>query len=124
MSHYKPSSKLSKQQVDWNDPHLQSLLQKTEHWRLDNRGSFSAEEVRIFVGMGDESGHTAYLVWEGDQVAVLETLFSIRNGEHVRMDRPSSAGMRTTWGVIVEGREGHREEDRQHGVHVHWLHMC
>ena len=123
MSHYKPSSKLSKQQVDWNDPHLQSLLQKTEHWRLDNRGAFSAQEVRIFIGLSDEAGQPGYLVWESDQVLVLETLFSIRKGEVVRVDRSGSGASRTSWGVIVEGREGHREEDRQLGVHVHWLHM-
>lgn len=124
MTHYKPSSKLSKQQVDWNDPHLQSLLQKTESWRLDNRGAFSAQEVRIFVGMSDEAGQSAFLVWEGEQVVVLETLFSIRKGEHVRLDRSTPGTSRTAWGVVVNGREGSREEDRMHGVHVHWLHMC
>jgi hypothetical protein len=124
MTHYKPSSKLSKQQVDWNDPHLQSLLQKTESWRLDNRGAFSAQEVRIFVGMSDEAGQSAFLVWEGEQVVVLETLFSIRKGEHVRLDRSTPGTSRTAWGVVVDGREGSREEDRMHGVHVHWLHMC
>lgn len=124
MSHYKPSSKLSKQQVDWNNPHLQTLLQKTEHWRLDNRGAFSAQEVRIFIGWGDETGHSAYLVWENEQVVVLETLFPLPKGEHVRVDRGTAGVSRTAWGVVADGREGHREEDRQHGVHVHWLHMC
>jgi hypothetical protein len=124
MTHYKPSSKLSKQQVDWNDPHLQSLLQKTEHWRLDNRGAFSAQEVRIFVGLGDQAGQSAFLVWENEQVVVLETLFPIRKGEHVRVDRASAGVQRAAWGIVVEGREGSREEDRAHGVHVHWLHMC
>jgi hypothetical protein len=123
MSHYKPSSKLSKQQVDWSDPHLQSLLQKTEHWRLDNRGAFTAEEVRIYIGLNDEVGQSAYLVWESDQVMVMETLFEIRKGEHVRLDRPGGTGVRTTWGIVVDGRAGRREEDHQHGVHVHWLHI-
>jgi hypothetical protein len=123
MSHYKPNSKLSKQQVDWNDPHLQSLLQKTEHWRLDNRGAFTAEEVHIFIGLNDEIGQSAYLVWEGDQVVVLETQFPIRKCEHVRMDRSGPTGVRSSWGVIVDGREGRREEDVDHGVHVHWLHV-
>lgn len=123
MSHYKPSTKLTKQEVDWNDPHLQSLLRKTESWRLDNRGAFSAQEVRIYIGWGDEIGQSAFLVWENDQVLVLETLYTIARGEHVRVDRPGGGSLRTIWGVVADGREGHREEDRQQGVHVHWLHI-
>jgi len=123
MSHFKPNSKMSNNQVDWSDPHLESLLRKTESWKLDNRGAFSAVDVQIHVGWGANTGRKAVLVWETDQVMVLETRFTIPQGEHVRVDRLYGDGMRTVWGVVAEGREGFREEDRQNGVYVHWLHL-
>jgi hypothetical protein len=123
MSHFKANSKLSNHQVDWEDPHLQSLLSKTDGWKLDNRGGFSAQHVQLHVGWGANSGRSGLLVWESDQVMVLETRFSIPQGEHVRVDRVVAGTLRTVWGVVVEGRQGNREEDRQNGVHVHWLHV-
>jgi hypothetical protein len=123
MSHYKPNSKLSNNQVDWNEPHLESLLRKTEGWKLDNRGGYPSQEVHIQIGWGAHAGREAVLVWETDQVMVLETRFSIPQGEHVRVDRIYGDGARTLWGMVAEGREGFREEDRQNGVYVHWLHV-
>jgi hypothetical protein len=123
MSHFKPNSKLSNNQVDWNDPHLQSLLSKTEGWKLDNRGAFTSQEVHIHIGWNANSGRNAVLVWESDQVMVLETRFSIPKGEHVRVDRVVGEALRTVWGMVADGREGYREEDRQNGVFVHWLHV-
>lgn len=123
MSHYKPNSKLSNNQVDWSDPHLESLLRKTESWKLDNRGGFPAVDVHVHVGWGASSGRKAVLVWENDQVMVLETRFSIPRGEQVRVDRIYGDGLRTLWGIVAEGREGFREDDRKNGVYVHWLHV-
>jgi hypothetical protein len=123
MSHFKPNSKLSNNQVDWSDPRLDSLLRKTEGWTLDNRGGFAATDVHIHVGWGANSGRQAVLVWETDQVMVLETRFAIPQGEHVRVDRLYGDALRTVWGVVAEGREGFREEDRQNGTYVHWLHV-
>jgi hypothetical protein len=123
MSHFKPNSKLSNNEVDWDDPHLQSLLSKTESWKLDNRGSFTAVNVQIHVGWGASGGRHALLVWESDQVMVLETRFLIPQGEQVRVDRIQGGVARTVWGSVVEGREGFREEDRKNGVFVHWLHV-
>ncbi|GLQ46640.1 hypothetical protein GCM10007862_16910 [Dyella lipolytica] len=123
MSHYKPHSKLSNNQVNWNDPHLESLLRKTDTWKLDNRGAHAPQEVHIHIGWGANAGRSAVLVWESDQVMVLETRFSIPQGEHVRVDRLYGDGVRTVWGVAAEGRAGFREEDRQNGVYVHWLHV-
>jgi hypothetical protein len=123
MSHFKPNSKFSNQQVDWSDPHLESLLRKTEGWTLDNRGGFVASPVHIHVGWGANAARQAMLVWETDQVMVLETRFLIAQGEHVRVDRVSGETMRTLWGVVAEGRAGFREDDRQNGVYVHWLHV-
>ena len=123
MSHFKTNSKLSNNQVDWTDPRLETLLRKTESWKLDNRGAFAAVEVQISVGWGANSGRHAVLVWETDQVMVLETRFTIAQGEHVRVDRVYGDGVRAIWGMVAEGREGFREEDRQNGVFVHWLHL-
>ncbi|RDS80344.1 hypothetical protein [Dyella psychrodurans] len=124
MSHFKPNSKLSNNQVNWDDPHLQSLLSKTESWKLDNRGAFSSQDVQLHVGWGANSGRNAVLVWESDRVMVVETRFAIPKGEHVRVDRVLGESLRTVWGVVAEGRQGFREEDRENGVHVHWLHVC
>jgi len=44
-------------------------------------------------------------------------------GEHVRVDRISAGNLRTVWTVVAEGREGFREEDKENGVYVHWLHV-
>ncbi|GLQ96231.1 hypothetical protein [Dyella mobilis] len=124
MSHFKPNSKFSNNQVDWSDPRLDSLLRKTEGWTLDNRGGFAATPVQIHVGWGANSVRHAVLVWENDQVMVLETRFLIPQGEHVRVDRAFGQTVRTVWGVVAEGREGFREDDRLNGVYVHWLHAC
>lgn len=123
MSHFKPNSRPSNQEVDWDNPHLQSLLKKTESWTLDNRGSFAAVDVQIHMGWGASSGHRAVLVWESDQVMVLETHFLIPQGEQVRVDRVQGGASRTGWGTVIEGRQGFREEDRKNNVYVHWLHM-
>ncbi|MBE1159819.1 hypothetical protein [Dyella acidiphila] len=123
MSHFKPQSKLSNNEVDWEDPRLQSLLSKTESWKLDNRGAFAAVNVQIHLGWGATTARHATLVWESDHVMVLETRFLIPPGEQVRIDRMQAGVARTVWGAVVEGREGFREEDRLNRVYVHWLHV-
>jgi len=123
MSHPKlPTQKLANR-VDWNDPHLESLLRKTESWKLDNRGVYPAQEVQIHIGWGAAAGKPALLVWERDQAMVLETRFPLLQGEHVRVDSHLGDSIRTVWGVVVEGRKGHRAEDKANGVHVYWLHV-
>lgn len=123
MTHFKPSSKLSTHRVDWNDPELESLLRKSESWTLDNRSGYVAQQVRIHIGWGACADKPAVLVWERDNVMVLEAGFPIAQGEHVRVERLAGDGVRTVWGVVVEGREGFRAEDRANGVHVYWLHV-
>jgi hypothetical protein len=124
MSHI-TKSKLSTNNstVDWNDPHLEALLRKTESWKLDNRSAFTAEEVQLHVGWGASATRKAMLVWEVERVMVLETHFRMPQGEHVRVDRIYADGIRTMWGVVADEREGFREEDRENGVYVHWVHM-
>ena len=48
--------------VDWNDPHLQSLLDKTEGWSLDNRGVFSPVPCELHVGWGAGAARSVTLV--------------------------------------------------------------
>ncbi|PWK87779.1 hypothetical protein [Fulvimonas soli] len=122
MSHHKPHGRHGNR-VDWNDPHLQSLLSRTEHWKLDNRSSHAPQDVQVHIGWGASTGRPGVLVYERDQVMVLETTFPIQQGEHVRVDRIAADGLRVVWGMVVESREGQRAEDRLHGVHVHWLHV-
>ncbi|HUA79791.1 MAG TPA: hypothetical protein VL997_05425 [Dyella sp.] len=124
MSHFKSNSKLSNNQVDWDDPRLEALLRKTDGWKLDNRGAFQAQDVQIHVGWGANTMRAAMLVWESERVMVIETRFIIPQGEHVRVDRIFGSAVRTVWGVVAEGREGFREEDKLNGVYVHWLHVC
>jgi hypothetical protein len=122
MTHRKQSSKVPTNRVDWSDPHLESLLLKTESWQLDNRGSYPPQEIHIQTGWGAGIAKSAVLVWERDQVMVIETRFPIEQGEHVRLEKPFGDGVQTIWGVVVESRAGHRNDDEANGVQVHWLH--
>lgn len=110
--------------VDWNDPQLQKLLNKIEGWDLDNRENFQREEVQIQIGWSAGSGRSATLVWRRDKVMVLEASLLIPTGEFVRVDSFFGDGMRSVWGVVVEGRPGRRAEDCSNGVNVYWLHEC
>jgi hypothetical protein len=109
--------------VDWDDPQLQRLLSKTEGWSLDNRGVFSPVSCEVHVGWGAGAGRPATLVYEQPGVMVVATTSIIPKGEQVRVDRVQAGTLRSTWGVVVDGREGRREEDRAHGLHVYWVHM-
>jgi len=108
--------------VDWSDPRLQSLLSKTEGWSLDNRGVFTPVPCEIHVGWGAGAGRPATLVHEQSGVMVVATPAIIPKGEQVRVDRIQADSLRSTWGVVVDGREGRREDDRAQGLHVYWLH--
>ncbi|WP_430392261.1 hypothetical protein [Dyella sp. 20L07] len=121
MSAHKPHSKGNN--VDWSDPRLEALLRKSESWKLDNRGAYAPKSVQIHLGWGASTGRPAVLVWERDQVMMLETRFPIPLGEHVRVDDAQGESLRSVWGIVAEGREGFRAEDRANGVHLHWLHL-
>lgn len=121
MNAHKPQVKGNR--VDWSDPRLEALLRKSEHWTLDNRGTYTPKDVEIQLGWGASTSRPAILVWERDQVMMLETRYPIPVGEQVRVDEPQGERMRTVWGIVVEGREGFRTEDREKGIHLHWLHL-
>lgn len=109
--------------VDWSDPHLQSLLSKTEGWSLDNRGVFSPIPCELLTGWGAGAGKPATLVFERDGVMVVEACFIIPPGEQVRIDRMQAGTLRSSWGNVVEGREGNRADDIANGVYVYWIHV-
>lgn len=109
--------------VDWTDPSLQSLLSKTEGWSLDNRGVFTPVACELHVGWGAGAGRLASLVFERDGVMVVEAAFIIPSGEQVRIDRVQAGMLRSAWGIVMDGRDGHRAEDRAHGMRVYWVHM-
>jgi hypothetical protein len=117
----KAHTQVSNARVDWNDPELAALLKRSDNWQLDNRGGFAPHEVQVYLGWSGSVGRTASLVWERDKSAVLETTFSLAKGDQVRVDKHLGDRIRTLWGVVLEGREGGREEDRARGVHLYWL---
>lgn len=109
--------------VDWDDPQLQKLLSKTEGWSLDNRGVFSPVPCELHVGWGAGAGRPARLVYEQPGVVVVATQTIIPKGEQVRVDRVQGGTLRSTWGVVVDGREGRREEDRARDIQIYWVHI-
>jgi hypothetical protein len=118
---HKSHTHASKIRVDWNDPELAALLKRSEEWQLDNRGGFAPQDVQVYLGWSGTVGRSAVLVWERDKSVVLEASFPLTKGEHVRVDKHLGDRIRTLWGVVVEGREGLRVDDRTHGVHLYWL---
>lgn len=118
---HKAHTRVSNVRVDWDDPELASLLKRSEGWQLDNRGGFSPQDVQVYLGWSSTVGRTALLVWERESSIVLETTFAIPDGEQVRVDKHLGDRIRTLWGVVLEGREGFREDDRKRGVHLYWL---
>ncbi|HTH69237.1 MAG TPA: hypothetical protein VL545_13320 [Rhodanobacter sp.] len=108
--------------VDWNDPHLQSLLDKTEGWSLDNRGVFSPVPCELHVGWGAGAARSVTLVYERTGMMVIEACFIIHAGEQVRVDRMLGGTLSSSWGTVAEGRAGNRAEDLAQGIHVYWVH--
>ena len=123
MNHRRVPSKVPTHRVDWSNPHLESLLQKTELWQIDNRGTYPALGVQIHVGWGAGISQPAMLVWERENVMVLETNFSIAPGEHVRVDKPFGDELQTRWGTVADSRAGNRAGDEEGNIHVHWVHL-
>lgn len=122
MSFQKPPSKWNANQVDWSDPDLKALLDRSEGWTLDNRSGFEAQRVEVHIGWGASGGRPALLVWERGQALVLETQFPIAKEEKIRIDRHTATGLRSVWGVVADGRKGTRADDEENNIHVHWVH--
>ena len=123
MADHKTFPKVPTNPVDWNDPTLVSLLNKTGEWHLDNRLAYPPKDIQIQFGWGGGTVKPAVLVWQGEEAMVIATSFPIEHGEHVRVNKYLEDDFGTQWGEVVESRAGHRADDRTHGTHVHWLHM-
>jgi len=120
--HDKEPPRPSGNSIDWDDPNLKSLLSKTEGWSLDNRGVFSPIPCELQIGWGAGVAKAATLVFQRNDVLVVEATFIIPLGEQVRVDRMQAGTHRSSWGSVVEGRAGNRAEDRANGIHVYWIH--
>ncbi|TAL84800.1 MAG: hypothetical protein EPN74_10330 [Rhodanobacter sp.] len=109
--------------VDWNDPELESLLQKSknESWQLDNRENHSPQEVTIHLADGSGEIKDATLVWQRDEVMVIQAASLLQTGQRVQVERRFGDGLQIFNGVVVESRLGRRDDDEANGVHVHWL---
>ncbi|GAB3784602.1 hypothetical protein [Dyella agri] len=127
MGHDKSRSSVSVGTVDWNDPHLSSLLEKADGWHLENRGQFPPQEVQIHINTGWATTNTvckpALVVAKHEGTMVLVTRFPVPLGERLRVDSPRDDGTQVAWGIVTEEREGHRVEDRECGLFLNWLRL-
>ncbi|WP_426688865.1 hypothetical protein [Rhodanobacter ginsengiterrae] len=123
MNHHKPPP--SRHRVNWENPDLKSLLEKTEGWNLDNRGVFERVACEVHVGWGAAVTRPATLVYESGGVLVFEANFLIPQGENVRIDYVQADGgdVRSRWGTVADARAGRRADDEAHGTQVYWLHV-
>jgi hypothetical protein len=109
--------------VNWDAPHLHALLQKTEAWRLDNRGMSDPMKVEIHVGWGTTKARPALIVWEDHAAMILQTTFPIASGELVQVHSANGLQARTLWGEVIRGRPGQRDDDHAQGLHILWLRL-
>ena len=120
MGHDESRSSVTVGTVDWSDPELDALLQKVDGWRLDNRSDHPPQEVQIHISSGWTANSVvskpAQLVSMDEQTMVVVTRFPVPQGDHVRVDSRHADDTRTVWGWMVEGREGSRVGDREHGL--------
>lgn len=127
MGHDKTRSSVSVGSVDWDDPTLDTLLQKIDGWRVDNRSDHPLRDVQIQVSSGWTANSVvskpAQMVSIDEQALVLVTRFPLSQGDQVRVDILHAGGTRSVWGRIAEGREGHRVEDRERGLFLSKLHI-
>lgn len=107
--------------VDWDDPVLAALLKKSEGWELDNRRTFKMRLVEITIGWAAGKARRAAVVWERDNVIVLETDFPIAQGMRLRIEKYGANTGDAPLGTLLESRLGTREKDQGRTVHVHWV---
>lgn len=127
MGHDKSRSSVSVGAVDWDDPTLDTLLQKIDGWRLDSRSDHPLQDVQIQISSGWTASSVvskpAQMVSMDERAMVLVTRFPLSQGDRVRVDTPHAGGTRSVWGRIAEGRKGHRVEDRERGLFLSKLHI-
>ncbi len=125
MGHGKSHSGVAVGEIDWDDPYLSSLLEKTAGWQLDNRSNQPAKKVQIHISSGWVTANTiskpALLVARDEGTMVLVTRFPIQQGERVGVENLRGHGAHVVWGKVIREREGRRAEDREHGLFLTWL---
>ena len=124
MPHNKERSRVTVADVDWNDPRLEGLLDKTEGLSIDQRSGKPGVEVSIRVVGGWETGggeQPALLVADADGSLVLATHVPLPHGVEVQVLGVPGSGPDTRWAVITEEREGSREDDKGRDVFLSWL---
>jgi len=109
--------------VDWDAPHLQTLLQRVESWRLDQRGDHAPQEVQLFIGWNAMTSRPGLLVWVGDDTLVLQTTFPLPVGERIRVERHRVDLVQSVWGEVVQSRPGRRPGDAAQGLQIHRLRL-
>lgn len=124
MAHNKERSRVTVSDVDWEDPRLKGLLDKTEGLSIDQRSGEPPVEVSIRIVGGWESSagdKPALLVAHVDGTLVLATHFPLPHGGEVQVTGIPGAGPDARWAVVTEEREGSRAEDRDKGIFLNWL---
>lgn len=124
MAHNKDRTRVSVADVDWSDPRLHKLLEKTDGLSIDNRNQQPGTKVKIRIASGWESSATdkpALLVADVDGVLVLATHFPLPHGGDVQVMGLPGAGPDLRWAVVTDEREGNRAEDKDAGIFLNWL---
>ncbi|WP_049623043.1 hypothetical protein [Frateuria defendens] len=124
MGHDKTRSQVTVSSVDWSDPHLNELLKKVDGWSIDHRSHLPPQEVEIRVICGWEAADgcmLAQLLAESDGGLVLATRTPLPPGVEVRVSAGPGDGQPTRWGVVLQGRESRRVEDRGDALYLSWL---
>jgi len=124
MAHNKERSRVDVADVDWEDPRLKGLLDKTEGLSIDQRSDEPPVQVSIRVVGGWESSaedKPALLVAHSESTLVLATHFPLPHGGDVQVSGVPGAGADRRWAVVTEEREGSRAGDRDKGIFLNWL---
>ena len=124
MAHNKDRTRVSIGDVDWDDPKLKALLDKTDGLSIDNRSQLPGTRVEIRVASGWDAstdGKPALLVGESDGLLVLVTRFPLPSGGDVQLTGLPGGGPQPCWAVVSDEREGLREGDREQGLFLNWL---
>lgn len=124
MAHNKERSRVAVADVDWDDPRLEGLLDKTEGLSLDQRSGDPGVAVSIRVAAGWETSAAnkhALLMAHVDETLVLATEFPLPHGVDVQVIGLPGSGPETRWAVVTDEREGSRAEDRGQGIFLQWL---
>jgi hypothetical protein len=109
--------------VDWDAPHLQTLLQRVESWRLDQRGEHAPQDVQLFIGLNAMTSRPGLLVWVGHDTLVLQTMFPLHVGERIRVERHCIDSVQCVWGEVEQSRPGRRPGDAAQGIQIQRLRL-